>query len=242
MNKLVSTKICVFIMLVGPSETEKSQLIYIFLKIGTFQPKVDKIGFLNQRSQPLSNVMQENHLLEFVQDVNFQYKEPLENNGAKYLVIFDDSYGELCNSKAFFENAISGRHHGLSTIYIQRNSFHQSKLGRDVELQSTHIVLFKYPHDVMQVSTLSEQLGLRSGLVDCIQGAKSLSYGHSLIDLSTPTDDRLHFCTNNGSVPSKFCIPDWLKQSKNWTTKTKLFFSPSFPMIFPQRQEALPSA
>ena len=43
----------VFISLVGPSETGKSQLIYNWLKIGTFQPKFDKIYFFYQHSQPL---------------------------------------------------------------------------------------------------------------------------------------------------------------------------------------------
>ena len=36
MNKLISTKDRVFISLVGPSETGKSQLFYNWLKIGTF--------------------------------------------------------------------------------------------------------------------------------------------------------------------------------------------------------------
>ena len=45
MNKLISTKNRVFISLVGPSETGKSQLIYNWLKIGTFQPRFDKIFF-----------------------------------------------------------------------------------------------------------------------------------------------------------------------------------------------------
>ena len=58
MSKLLSTKNRVFISLVCPSETEKSQLIYNWLKIGTFQPKFEKINFFHQHSQPLSDVMQ----------------------------------------------------------------------------------------------------------------------------------------------------------------------------------------
>ena len=45
MNKLISTKNQVFISMVDPSETGKSHLIYNWLKIGTFQPKFDKIYF-----------------------------------------------------------------------------------------------------------------------------------------------------------------------------------------------------
>ena len=104
--------------------------------------------------------------LEFVQGVNFEFIDALKNNDTKYLLIFDDSCEEICNSKALVEIATAGRHRGLSKIYIKPNLFHHSKLGRVVELQNTHIVLFKSPRDVMQVTTLSTQLGLGSELFD----------------------------------------------------------------------------
>ena len=83
--------------------------------------------------------------LEFVQGVSFEFIDSLKNNGTKYLLIFDDSCEEISNSKVFVDIATAGRHRGLSTIYIKHNFFHQSKLGIDVELQNTHIVLFKSP-------------------------------------------------------------------------------------------------
>ena len=87
MNKLISTKNRVFISLVGPSETGKSQLIYNWLKIGTFQPKFDKIYFFYQHSQPLYNVMQkEIENLEFVQGVNFEFIDSLKKQRHKILV------------------------------------------------------------------------------------------------------------------------------------------------------------
>ena len=126
------------ISLFGPSETGQSQLIYNWLKIGTFQPKFDKIYFFYQHSQPLYDVMQkEIENLEFVRGVNFEFYDSLENNGTKYLLNFDDSREKICNSKAFVDIATAGRHRGLSTIYIKHNLFHHSKLGRDVELQKT---------------------------------------------------------------------------------------------------------
>ena len=68
MNMLISTKNRAFFSLVGPSETGKSQLIYNWLKIGTFQPKFNKISFFYQHSQPLYDVMQkEIKNLEFLQ-------------------------------------------------------------------------------------------------------------------------------------------------------------------------------
>ena len=81
--------------------------------------------------------------LEFVQGVHLEFINALKNNGTKYVLIFDDSCAEICNSTEFVDIATAGRHHGFSTIYIKHNLFHHSKLGRDVELQNTHIVLFK---------------------------------------------------------------------------------------------------
>ena len=180
--------------------------------------------------------------LEFVQGVNFEFIVSLKNNGTKYLLIFDDSCEEICNSKAFVDIATAGRHRGLSTIYIKHNLFHQSKLGRDVELQNTHIFLFKSPRDVMQVTTLSTQLGLGSELVDWYRDATSVPFGHLLIDLSPRTDDRLRYCTNSGSVPSKFYIPERLEHLRTLDDEhTKSLYSSSVPIAFPQMQKSLSS-
>ena len=86
----------------------------------------------------------------------------------------DNSCGDLCISKTFVDIAIAGRHRRLSTNYIKHNLFHQSKLGRDSELQITRIVPFKSPGDVMQVSTLSAQLGIGSELMDWHRDATSV--------------------------------------------------------------------
>ena len=175
--------------------------------------------------------------LEFVQRVNFEFIDSLRNNGRKYLLIFDDYCEEICNSKAFVDIATAGRHRGLSTIYNKHNLFHQSKLGRDVELQNTHIVLFKSPRDVMQVSTLSTQLGLGSKPVDWCRDATSVPVGQFLIDLSPRTDDRLRYCTNSGSVLSKFYIPERLKHLRTLDDEhTNCLYSPSVPIVFPQMQ------
>ena len=240
MNKLIFTKNRVFISLVGPSETGKLQLNYNWLKIGTIQPMFDKIYFFNQHSRPLYIVMQkENENLEFVKGVNFEFIGSLKNNGRKYSLVFDDSCEEICNSKSFVDIATAGRHRGLSTIYIKHNLFHQSKLGRDVELQNTHIVLFKSPRDVMQVTTLSTQLGLGSELVDWYRDATSAPYGHLSIGFSPRTDGRLRFCTNSGSLPSKFYILERLKHLRTLDDEnTESLYSPSIPIAFPQMQKS----
>ena len=138
--------------------------------------------------------------LKFIQGVDFELIENLPNNGTKYLLIFDDSCEEISNSKQFVKVATAGRHRGLNTVYIKHNLFHQSKLGRDVELQNTHIVLFKSPRDVLQINTLSQQIGLGSQLKEWYQDATSTPYGHLLIDLTQKTVDSLRYCTNSCNI------------------------------------------
>ena len=125
---------------------------------------------------------------------------------------------------------------------LKHNHFHQSKLGRDVELQNTHIVLFKSPRDVMQLTTVSTKLALGSEQVDWYRDATSVPSGHLLIDLSPRTDDRLRYCTNSGSDPSKFYIPERLKHLRTLDDEhTKSLYYPSVPMAFPQKPKPLSS-
>ena len=94
----------------------------------------------------------------------------------------------------------------------------------------------------MQVTTLSTQLGLGSKLVDWYRDATSVPFGHLLIDLPPRTDDRLRYCTNSGSVPSKFNIPERLKHLRTLNDEhTKSLYSPSVPIAFPQMENPLSS-
>ena len=45
-----------------------------------------------------------------MQEVNFDFIDSLKNNGTKYLLVFDDSCEEICNSKVFVDIANAGRH------------------------------------------------------------------------------------------------------------------------------------
>ena len=203
MNKLISTKNCVFISLVGPSDSGKTYLIHEWLKVGTFQPMFNKMFFAFQHLQPLYDVMQkEIDNLEFDQGENFEFINSLKNNGTKDLHISDDSTVKTCHSKEFVDIATAGRRRGFSTIYNKHNFFHQSKLGTDVALQKTHNILFKSRRNEHHFATKNVQLRLGSVFVDWNRDETSVLFGHLLIDLSTRTEDRLRYCTNSGNIPS----------------------------------------
>ena len=140
-----------------------------------FQPKFNKNYFFNQHPQPFYDVMQkqiDNH--EFIQDVNFEFINSLKKNGTRYLFFFYDSCAEICNCGESVDIATPGRHREFSTIHTKHNLFNQSKLGSVVQLQNTHINLFKSPRDVHQVAILSVQLAFGSTLVGWYRDATSL--------------------------------------------------------------------
>ena len=243
MDMLFSTKNRVFKTFVGPSETTKSQLIYNWFKNGIFQPQFGKNYFCYQHSQPLFDVMQkQTDNPEFVQGVDFEFRDSLKNNGTMYLLVFDKSCQRIQKSKSFGDYATAGRRRGLSTFYKKHNLSHQSIFERHFELHIRHLVLFKSPRDVVLVSALGTQLGLGSVIVAWYGDATSVPYGHLLINWLPRTDDRLRYCTNTGSIPPGFCIPDRPKPSKRLDDDhTKSLDSPSVPTIFPQKQEQFTS-
>ena len=186
----------------------------------------------HQNSQLLCQYMQKKiENIACVQAVSFEFYESVKNKGTKYMLIFDNSCEQICNSKAFIDIATAGRHR-LSTIYKKHNLFHQSKLGRDLQIQN-HIVLFKCTRKVMQVSSFGAQLGVGSELVDWYQDTTSILHGQLLIDLSPRTDNRLSYCTNAGYIRSIFYITERLKQldfSDDGITKCS--YPPSVPIVF----------
>ena len=94
--------------------------------------------------------------LDFVQGVIFDFFDSLKNKGTNCLLMFDSYCGEICSSTTFVDLAIVGRSRGLCAVYIKQNLFHQSRVGRDVQLQSRPDVLFISLRDLMQVSTLCQ--------------------------------------------------------------------------------------
>ena len=117
--------------------------------------------------------------------------------------------------------------------------FHQSKLGRDVELQNIHIVLFKSPRDVLQINTLSQQLGLGSHLKEWVQDATSTPYGHLLIDFTPKIVDSLRYCTSSGSVLSKFYLSAGTETKFLDDEHTIRLYTPIISINFPKTSKTI---
>ena len=85
MNKIISTKEPIFILLVGPSGSGKSYLVHKFLTIGIFQPEFDKIYYFCQNHQSLCGLMSKDvENIELIVEVDFVFIQTLPNNQRKY--------------------------------------------------------------------------------------------------------------------------------------------------------------
>ena len=208
MNKVISTKDRVFMSLVGPSGCGKSYLIFQMLKNGTFYPMYDKVLYFYQYYQDVySEMLKEIDNIEFIQNVDFDLIENLPSDGTNYMLIFDDSCEEICKSTHFNKLATAGRHKNLSCIYVKHNLFHKGSIGRDAELQNTHIILFKSPRDVQQIKVLGSQLGMGEQLKEWYESATRIPYGYLMIDLNPRTPEYLRYCSDSASFPAMFLLP-----------------------------------
>lgn len=226
--------------LVGPSGCGKSQLIFDMLKIGTFQPEFEKIYYFYQYYQPLFGMMErEFKNCECIKNVDFEMIDNLPS--VKTLLIFDDSCDEIMKSKSFEKLAIAGRHRQMSVIYVKHNLYHKASIGRDAELQLTHIVLFKSPRDVQQILKLGQQLGVGQTLLNAwYNDATSKPYGHLMIDLFPKTNDNLRYCSEVASVPTKFYLhPSKARITVVEDEYTKSKYAANLEKFLPNVQETI---
>lgn len=205
MNKVIFTKDRLFMTIVGPSGCGKTQLIHRMLKGKSFYPRFDKIYFFYQEWQPIYQNMQMELNIQFVPCVDFD----MIVNLTDCLLIFDDSCEEIYEDKRFSKIATSGRHKNLHVIYVKHNLFHQSKHSRTIDLNNTHVILFKSPRDVNQITYLGKQLHNVNFLKEAYKKAtEGELYGHLLIDFDPKTSDCLRYCSNiTEPGPSIFYLP-----------------------------------
>ena len=152
MNKVILTHDRVFVSIVGPSGCGETELLFRMLKGSTFYPRIEKIFYFYKKFQPLFKDMQQ--VIEFLKYSGFD----ITKNLLHCLLIYDDSCEEIFNDKEFVKIATSGRHRKLHVIYVNHNLFHQSKWSRTIDLNTTHIILFKSLRDIQQIEYLGKQL------------------------------------------------------------------------------------
>ena len=64
------------------------------------------------------------------------------------LSVFDDSCEDNFNKKEFVGSATTGRHGGTDVTYFNNNLFQQTRWSPTIDLNTSHIILFKSSRDV----------------------------------------------------------------------------------------------
>ena len=92
---------------------------------------------------------------------------------------------------------------------MKHNLFHQSKWSRTIDLNTTHLILFKSLRDIQQIEYLGKQLNCLQLLKDAYKLATAEPYGRLIIDLDPKTGQGLRFASQIiGPDPSIFYIPE----------------------------------
>jgi ABC-type dipeptide/oligopeptide/nickel transport system ATPase component len=205
MNKVILTDSRLFMSVVGPSGCGKSLLIYKMLAGTTFYPKFENIYFFYQEYQPLYDMMKRSLNIEFISCIDFEMISKLTD----CLLVFDDSCEEIYEKKEFLKIATAGRHKKLAVIYVKHNLFHQSKNSRTIDLNTTHVIIFKSPRDINQIAYFGKQINKPLFLKEAFEKATAGdAFGHLIIDFDPRTTESLRFASNIcGPSPSIFYIP-----------------------------------
>ena len=204
MNKIISTSDRLFMAVCGPSCSGKTELIFQMLLRNTFYPTFSSIYFFYQHEQPKFSTIEREVNIFFTKFFGFEFISQLEN----CLLVFDDSCEENFNDKEFSKLATTGRHRNISVIYVKHNLFQQSKWSRTIDLNTTHIILFKSPRDIQQITYVGKQLNNTNFLKESYELATKQPFGHLLIDLDPKTSDSLRYCSNSVQPgPTIFYLP-----------------------------------
>ena len=87
------------------------------------------------------------------------------------------------------------------SLYLFQNClfttlFQQSKQSRTIDLNTTHLILFKSPRDIQQIDYLGRQLNNAKFLRHAYQLATKEDFGHLLIDLDPKTSECFRYSSN----------------------------------------------
>ena len=172
----------------------KTDLIIQMLLRNTFYPKFKSIYYIYQHELPKFSSIERNLNMFFTKFSGFDFISQLEN----CLLVFDDSCEEIFNDKEFSKLETAGRHRNISVIYVKHNFL------ITIDLNTTHIILFKSPRGIQQITYIGKQLNNTCFLKESYELATKLPFGYLLIDLDPKTSDFLRFCSNIVQPGPKF--------------------------------------
>ena len=171
MNKIISMDPHCFLTVIAPSGSGKTHLVAQLLRQHRqfFKPKFEQFVYFYKHFQPiyeellLSLGQQKFHLCR---GVDWSFLDKVTASNKPTLLIFDDVYQNVSDTKEFLDLAISGRHQNLHLLVLKHNLYQQSKHSKTIHLNVTQMLLLRNPRDDNQIDCLGRQLGCRELLLN----------------------------------------------------------------------------
>ena len=133
--------------------------------------------------------------VEFVEGlIDTNIFDPTINN----LLIIDDLM-ERCKDNNDILNlfTVDSHHKNISVILVSQNIYTKGKCTRDINLNSSNMIIFKNPRDSVQISILARQMfpnkskAFMEAFLDAVE-----TYRYIFLDFDLQTSDKLRIQTN----------------------------------------------
>ena len=114
------------------------------------------------------------------------------------LLIIDDLM-EQCKDNNEILNlfTVDSHHRNISVFLVSQNIYTKGKFTRDINLNSSNMILFKNPRDSVQISILARQMfpnrskAFMEAFMDAVE-----NYRYIFLDFDLETSDKLRIQTN----------------------------------------------
>ena len=192
------------ILVAGPSQCGKSQLIKRLILRDCFTPPMENIIWCYSEWQPMYEELQ--HKVRFRDSiVSPQELDPNYN----HLVVIDDFM--TSGDDKIQEFFIKGSHHrNASCIYVVQNLFDKGKNHRTCSLNSHYTVIFKNVRDRGQITHLARQMFPTQikYFTEAYRDATTNPYGYIMLDCKPQTPDHLRLRTDITEPSQTVYVPE----------------------------------
>ena len=162
-----------------------------------FEHSPEKIYYFYSIWQPIFDRFHTENKVTFISGLPNEEKIKEIANEKHNLIIIDDMQINALND-SFISNLFSreSHHRNLTIFLLLQNLFHQGKYGRDISLNTHHLILFRNLRDINQIKYLSRQIGLWKKLEYAYKDVLNIPYNYLLIDLSPKSNPNIMLRSN----------------------------------------------
>ena len=185
-------------MIAGPTQSGKTTLL---TKILEKSPKIfnhtpERIVYCYKLWQDSFDKLKKN-----IPGIEFNQGLPdldMFDSKINNLLILDDLMNESGNDTNIYSLfTVHSHHKNISVILVSQNIYTKGKCTRDINLNSSNMIIFKNPRDSVQISILARQMfpNKSKAFMEAFSDAVE-TYRYIFLDFDLQTSDKLRIQTN----------------------------------------------